>query len=329
MKTSLLQTKKRVIFLTFPGVKLLDVTGPFQAFSDASLRSDMPPLYDPVLTSLNGGIIQTDTAISLETHQLDAAMDKPADIFLIAGGRGVDLAVEDQRLVEAVSRYARKANRIASVCSGALLLARTGLLEGRRVATHWGRCNTFQEDHPGIDLQPDPVFVKDGNIWTSAGVTAGIDMTLAIIKEDFGARTALAVARELVVYMARPGGQSQFSMALDHQLKDAENRFDRLHQWIRDHLSSDLRVEKLANYMNMSSRTFARLYKEKTGLTPAKAVEAIRIETARNFLEETSLPISTLAARCGFLDDERMRRAFIRQLGVSPSDYRQRFGTAV
>lgn len=318
---------RRVLIFTYSGVKLLDVTGPYQVFSDARTGLNSPPLYVPELVSLKGGLVKTDTTLSLETRPLEEAMQDPVDLFLVAGGEGVDAASENDEIIEAVSRFASQAARIASVCSGALLLARTGHLDGRRVTTHWGRCDQFRTSYPDIELEVAPIYIKDGPVWTSAGVTAGIDMALAIVKEDFGAKTALALARQLVVYMARPGGQSQFSTALKQQSKDKENKFERLHHWIRENISEDLRVERLAEFMNMSNRSFSRLYKRNTGTTPAKAVEALRVEAARNFLEETTVPISILAARCGFTDDERLRRAFIRRLGVSPNDYRKRFCT--
>ncbi|MCG8490300.1 MAG: GlxA family transcriptional regulator [Sneathiellales bacterium] len=318
---------RRVVLFTYPGVKLLDVTGPFQVFSDARLVPNSSPLYRPQLASVKGGPVKTDTAITLETKSLEEALQGSLDLFLVAGGEGVDNAARNEEMIRAVSRLAAKARRMASVCSGALLLAETGLLEGRRVTTHWGRCDQFRKKHPDIKLEGAPIYIKDGPVWTSAGVTAGIDMALAIVKEDYGAKTALALARQLVVYMARPGGQSQFSTVLKQQSEDTEDRFGRLHDWIRDNLSADLRVERLADFMNMSNRSFSRIYKGKTGSTPAKAVEALRIEAARNFLEETSIPISLLAARCGFADDERLRRAFTRRLGVSPNDYRKRFST--
>jgi len=205
------------------------------------------------------------------------------------------------------------------------MLAAAGLLAGKRAVTHWELCEQLAEEYPLIRVESDPIFIKEGAIWTSAGVTAGIDLALAMLAEDLGRPAALDVARSLVSYMVRPGGQSQFSGALNRQLADVGGRFDALHHWIAQNLDRDLRVEILADHLNMTSRTFARSYVEHTGQTPAKAVETMRVEAARDLLESSDLSIAAVARHCGFGDDERMRCAFRRALHVSPQDYRQRF----
>ena len=245
---------------------------------------------------------------------------------MIIGGDGAYQAMRDQRLVEAVSMLATRADRVCSVCSGALILAATGLLDGRRAATHWEDCALLAETFPKVRVEADPIYVKDGNVWTSAGVTAGADMALAIVAEDLGPEAALERAQKLVTYMVRPGGQSQFSRRSSDKNGDRAARFESLHRWIADNLQADLRVERLAARENMSPRSFHRRYAATMGTTPARAVESIRLEVARELLETTDAPLKSVAAKCGFGDEERMRRAFTRLMGVSASAYRQRFG---
>jgi transcriptional regulator GlxA family with amidase domain len=215
------------------------------------------------------------------------------------------------------------------VCTGAFLLAEAGILAGRRVTTHWQSCSRLQQHYPGIVVEPDPIYVRDERIWTSAGVTAGIDLSLALVQEDLGRKLAMQVARHLVVFLNRPGGQSQFSAPLEAQAAAADgnapNHFAPLHGWIAGHLTGDLRVERLAEEAGMSPRTFARIYAAKMGTTPARMVEKIRVEAVRRILEETDMPIKRVASVCGFGQEERLRRAFARQVGTTPAEYRQRF----
>jgi transcriptional regulator GlxA family with amidase domain len=226
-----------------------------------------------------------------------------------------------------VRQRAGAARRVVSVCTGAFLLAEAGLLDGRRAVTHWTRCKALAERYPAIQVEPDPIFVRDGPVWTSAGVTAGIDLALALVEADLGQAAALAVARHLVVFLKRPGGQAQFSAALTLQGLEGlvENRFGRLHAWIAEHLADDLSVPALAREAGMSLRSFAGHHREATGVTPAEAVERLRLEAARRVLIETSLPVKRVAARCGLGSEETMRRTFLRHLGVNPQDYRSRF----
>ena len=225
-----------------------------------------------------------------------------------------------------ISQALPKARRVASVCLGAFALAWTGVLDGKRAATHWRYCPRLQDSFPNIRVEPNAIFVKDGRVWSSAGVSAGIDLALAMIEEDFGHTTALDVARRLVVFLKRPGGQSQFSTVLAAQASDVEGRFSALHAWIIENIASDLRVETLAEKAGMTPRTFARTYASRTGMTPASGVEALRVETARLLLESRQIGgVVEVAKRAGFGDDERMRRAFLRHLGVSPTEYRNRF----
>jgi transcriptional regulator GlxA family with amidase domain len=215
------------------------------------------------------------------------------------------------------------------VCTGAFLLAEAGVLAGRRATTHWQFCARLQQQYPDIHVDADPIYIREGRIWTSAGITAGIDLSLALIQEDLGRKLAMAVARHLVVFLNRPGGQSQFSAPLAAQAAaaagNAPNHFAPLHDWIAENVGADLRVERLAEQAGMSPRNFARIYAATMGVTPARMVEKIRVEAVRRSLEETDRPIKQIAALCGFAQEERLRRAFARQVGTSPAAYRQRF----
>jgi transcriptional regulator GlxA family with amidase domain len=233
----------------------------------------------------------------------------------------------DRRLVDWLAAHAPMARRTASVCAGAFLLAEAGLLDGRRVVTHWASCDALHLRYQNLTVEPDAIFVQDGPIWTSAGVTAGIDLSLALVQEDCGREVAMQVARQLVIYLKRPGGQSQFSELLKTQTLTT-TAFEDLHVWISKNLRDErLNVDQLAERVGMSPRNFARSYKAKTGRTPAKAIEVFRLEAARRLLEETEQGVDRIARSCGFGDEERMRTTFQRHLAISPRDYRRRFST--
>ena len=314
-----------IVFLVYAGVKLLDLAGPLQVFADAARSGGGLPAYRTRVVSLDGGTVPSDTAVPLPSAPFAALAEEPIDTLLVVGGNGVFAAMQDTRLVEGLQRLAAGSRRVGSICSGAFLLAAAGLLSGKRAVTHWDHCARLAAYDPDIEVEDDPIYIEDGGVWTSAGVTAGIDLALAMVAEDLGRPRAMALARNLVTFMVRPGGQSQFSPVLARQLADAEGRFDGLHHWMAANLDADLRVEALADQAGMSPRTFARLYVEHTGQTPAKAVEAMRVEAARGLLETGDLPVSQVAVRCGFGDDERLRRAFLRSLQVPPAAYRERF----
>ena len=316
---------RSVVFVIYPDIVLLDLAGPLQVFSSGCLKQSTAPAYDTAVVSLGGGRVTTDTLIPIETASMSSWMRRSIHTLVVVGGMGAMAASQDKTFIKSLTRLITRAERVCSVCSGALLLAATGILDGRRAVTHWEDCSQLQQLHPQVKVELDPIFVKDGDVWTSAGITAGIDMALAMVADDLGQPAALEIARSLVTYMVRPGGQSQFSPALDRQALDQTGRFSELHSWIAEHLHLDLRVEELAARLNMSVRNFSRVYTSQMGRTPAKAVEAFRIEAARNFLETTSLSIKVIAVRCGFVDDERMRRAFMRCLHIPPNEYRRRF----
>ena len=271
------------------------------------------------------GRVRCSAGLGLAAEALPAP-DAPLDTLLVAGGRGVMAAAQHAATLDWLRARARHGRRVASICSGAFLLAAAGLLDGRRVATHWDHCDELQRLYPGLRVEPDPIFIRDGPVWTSAGVTAGIDLALALVEEDLGRDAALAVARQLVVFLKRPGGQAQYSATLSLQGGDAS--FDALQAWMAEHLGGDLGIAALARRAGMSERSFVRRYPAATGLTPARAVERLRVEAARGLLAETGTPVKRIAERCGFGTDETMRRAFLRVLGTSPQDYRERFGAA-
>ena len=322
---------KRVVFVVYPNFVLLDLSGPLQVFTHAQLRNDHGNRgngrngYDTAIVSVKGGVVSSNTLASIETTPISALADQAIHTLIIIGGDGAYEAMHDESLIESIISLSASAKRVCSVCSGALILAATGLLDGRRAVTHWEDCQQLQEAFPKVQVEVDPIYIKDGNIWTSAGITAGIDMALAVVAEDLGRAAALEMARSMVTPMVRSGGQSQFSPALDRQAVDSAGKFDELHQWIADNLRGDLRVEVLAEQVNMSPRNFSRMYSTQMRVTPAKAVEAIRIEVARTLLETTELSIKEIASRCGFNDNERMRRAFMRTLKTSPVEYRLQF----
>jgi transcriptional regulator GlxA family with amidase domain len=316
---------RRIEILAFPDVQLLDVAGPLQVFASANdlyrAAGKCRPYELAVVAERRLVVASAGVGVAV---QVLPAPTLPLDSLIVAGGFGVQAACENAALIRWITARATVARRMASVCSGAFLLATAGLLDGRRAVTHWQRCAEFTRRFPAVHLDPDPIFVRDGNIWTSAGVTAGIDLALALIEADLGRPAALAVARQLVVFLKRPGGQAQFSVTLALQRSDA--RFERLHAWIFDNLRGDLSVAALAGAACMSERSFIRHYRRSTGTTPARAIERMRVEAARQVLEQ-GLPVKRVAARCGFGSEETMRRSFLRLLGATPRAYRERFAS--
>jgi transcriptional regulator GlxA family with amidase domain len=311
--------------LTYPAVQLLDVTGPVQVFASANdVIADaggVPPYLLRVVAQ-GGETVTASAGVALAAGPL-TLRGEALDTLLVAGGEGVDAAAENPVLVDWVRQRSAQARRVASVCTGAFLLAAAGVLDGRRATTHWMFCGKLAQRFPAVRVEPDPIFVCDGPVWTSAGVTAGIDLALALVEEDLGRAVALAVARYLVVFLKRPGGQAQFSTTL--ALQAAEDKFGALHDWINGHLAGDLSLSVLADQAGMSERSFSRHYAEATGQTPARAIERLRVEAARRLLSESRLPVKRIAQRCGFGSEETMRRGFLRVLAVTPRDYRSRF----
>ncbi len=316
---------RTIEILAFPSVQLLDIAGPLQVFASTNdlfrAKDEVPPYWLAVVGNAGGAVVSS-AGLGLATEPLPAP-DAPLDTLIIPGGAGARPAAADPVLRDWIFARAKNARRVASVCTGAYLLAETGLLDGRRAVTHWTRCADLAERFPAITVEADPIFIQDGPIWTSAGITAGIDLALALVEQDLGRATALAVARHLVVFLKRPGGQAQFSTTLSLQETDA--RFDALHGWIADNLAADLSVTALAAEAGMSERSFARHYRQATGVTPAQAVERFRVEAARRMLADTRWPLKRVVARAGFGSEETMRRSFLRLIATAPQDYRRRF----
>ncbi|MNQ58398.1 HTH-type transcriptional regulator CdhR [compost metagenome] len=314
---------KTIHVLAFANVQLLDVTGPLQVFAtanDIAAQQGLPPPYAPTVIAAGGGAVRSSAGLAMLAEPLP---EQPSDTLIIAGGWGIYAATQDSGLVHWVRQQAAVSRRVASVCTGAFLLAASGWLDGRRVVTHWTRCEQLAQQYPRLRVEPNPIFINDGPVWTSAGVTAGIDLSLALVEADLGRAMALDVARQLVVFLKRPGGQSQFSVTLDLQRQGS--RFDELHAWIAEHLTLDLGIPALALQAGMSERSFVRHYRADTGQTPARAIEQIRVETARRLLSDTVVPIKRIATQCGFGSEETLRRSFLRAMGVTPQAYRERF----
>ncbi len=312
----------------FPDVQALDVTGPLEVFALANRLSRGPaPRYELSVLAPEAGAVSTSSGLSLLAGRGIRQATGPVDTLLVAGGQGTRAAMRDARLVSWIRRTAPRARRVASVCSGAFLLGEAGLLDGRRATTHWAVCEALQRRYPTARVEADPIFVRDGKVSTSAGVTAGMDLALELVEEDGGRDLALAVARWLVMFLRRPGGQSQFSVQLRAQAAERRGLRD-LQAWIADHLGDDLSVPALARRARMSPRNFARAFRREVGATPAAYVEAQRVEAARRLLETADLSVAEVAAACGFGRVETMHRAFRRGVRVSPGQYRRHFRAA-
>jgi transcriptional regulator GlxA family with amidase domain len=314
---------RRIVIVAFPDVQLLDVVGPLEVFSIASALHEHAD-YSVEVVTLDGAPARGTSGLPIVPHRRASAVRGPIDTLLVAGGIGTRVAARDAALLRWVGAAAARSTRVASVCTGAFVLAAAGLLDGRRVTTHWRACGELQRAYPNLTVEADPIFVRDGNIATSAGVTAGMDLALAFVEEDFGRDAALAVARQLVLFVRRPGGQSQFSAQLSAQHAQRPGLRD-LQTYIAEQPTEDLSVAALASRAAMSPRHFARAFRSEIGVTPAVYVEQSRVEHARRLLETTDLGFGEVASLSGFGSVDTMRRAFARQLGVAPSDYRSRF----
>ena len=314
---------RRVVIAAFPRVQTLDVLGPAEVFATATQLSSGKAGYEVEVVATQAGPLPTSSVAIHPDRTIDECTGS-IDTLVVAGGRGVKAAVEDERLVTWLKGAAKRSRRVTSVCTGAFLLARTGVLDGRRATTHWASCGELSRRHPDVEVEADPIFVRDGNVITSAGVTAGMDLALALVEEDLGREVALETARWLVLFLKRPGGQAQFSAQLAAQMADREPLRD-LQAWLPDHLGEDLSVPALARRACMSERNFARAFRDETGMTPGAYVEVARVESARIALETGDLPVEAIARQAGFGTVETMRRAFRRRVGVSPNSYRGRF----
>ncbi|HEV2116087.1 MAG TPA: GlxA family transcriptional regulator [Terriglobales bacterium] len=324
------QFPKTIVFLAAPGAQILDVAGPFQVFVRAGelfLRehvSQKQPYNVLLASTTRRKPVLTNCGLLLTGSETFRSLRFPVDTVLVAGGSGLEKAGRDQELLAWLRSAAQRVRRIGSICTGAFLLASAGLLDGKRVTTHWKWAAELAQRCRRVTVDPDPIYIRDGNTYTSAGITAGMDLALALVEEDLGAPLALKVAREMVLYLRRPGGQSQFSAAMSLQASDRK-QIEELRSWAFDHLEEELTVEKLAEQAGMSPRHFARVFVQETAITPARFVERLRVEAARRRLEESRDKLEKIATDCGFGSLSSLRRSFLRVLHVPPADYRNRF----
>ncbi|MEI5097448.1 GlxA family transcriptional regulator [Streptomyces sp. PmtG] len=315
--------QRTVLVVLFDGVQSLDVAGPAEVFAGAT-DAHGRPAYQVRTASLDGAPVRTTSGLTLVPDSALAHAPAPHTL-LVPGGQGTRPRNEDlEALVDWVRAHGPRAQRLVSVCTGAILLARAGLLDGRRATTHWAYCDKLARDHPAVEVEPDPIYVRDGHVATSAGVTAGIDLALALVEEDLGREMALTLARYLVVFLRRPGNQAQFSAQLAAQTARREPLRE-VQQWITEHPDDDLSVERLAARARLSPRHFARAFQAETGTTPGKYVDRVRVEHARRLLEDSSRGVEEVSRACGYGTPEAMRRAFLKALGTAPAEYRRRF----
>src|SRR5437588_2705671 len=329
-RTAVQPRTRRIVFVAAPGTEIIDLVGPLQVFARAAemfgkQNPGSPPIYsvEVVTTSAHRSFV-ANCGLRIIAHKTFREVRGKIDTLLVAGGSAIENDEISIELVRWLRKTARRVGRIGSVCTGAMLLARAGLLDGRRATTHWNWCHVLIKRAPRADVDPNPIFVRDENVYTSAGVTAGMDLALALVEEDQGSSLALQVARNLVLYLRRPGGQSQFSAALSLQLTDRKP-LPELESWVLDNLNKPLTVSVLAQRVAMSPRNFARVFTKEMKTTPAKFVERLRLEAARRRLEESQNSLETIAGECGFGNVNSMRNVFQRALRIAPGHYRRHF----
>jgi transcriptional regulator GlxA family with amidase domain len=317
-----------IAILAFPGVQSLDVTGPMDVFAEANRFLEKPNHYQLRVLGTEPGPLTCSSGLLLQPHMAYEALDESPDLLLVAGGAAVSRLPRDERLSAWLREMGGRCGRIASVCNGAFLLAHAGLLDGRRATTHWNDVPNLASRFPRVTVQPDRIFVRDGNVYTSAGVTAGIDLALHLVFEDWGADLSLNVAKRLVVFTQRSGGQSQFSPYLAPHVGDS-SVMQTIQLYVLGHLDQELSVERLAQVAAMSERNFARVFAKEARVTPAEFVERARVDAARVHLESSTQPLKTIAHRCGFASPARLRAAFVKHLGVTARQYREHFGAYI
>lgn len=322
---------RQIAILAFPEVQSLDVTGPLEVFAGAhkliELTGREDPGYEVLIVSHDGAPLRTSSGLQIVPHAGFEQTPARLDTLIVAGGYGSRGVSADAATLAWIAKTSKCARRTASVCTGAFLLAAAGLLDGRRATTHWAAARALARQHPSVQVDPEPIFLRDGDVWTSAGVTAGMDLALALVEKDLDREAALTIARHLVLFLRRPGSQAQFSATLASQ-EPVREPLREVRRHILENLASDLSVQELAERALMSPRHFARSFRAETGVTPARYVESVRLEAARRALEDTSLSVAAVAHTCGFGVPETLRRAFLRSLGVGPAEYRRRFHPA-
>ncbi len=319
---------RRIGFLVYPDCQSLDLSGPFETFHWADLMLSVlrrPPTYRSLVIAKAAGPIRTMSGLEIVASHSYEAMVERLDTLVVVGGTGCEAAANESAMVDWVRSIAPRTRRIVSICTGAFVLAAAGLLDRRRATTHWTYADHLAKSYPSIEVDASRIFIRDGNVYTSGGITAGIDLALALVEEDIGREAMLGVARALLVFPRRPGGQSQFRGHTSIVEKPLRADVSELQTWMLAHPEADLSVPALADRMAMSERSFSRLFRNETGQTPAEFAERARADAARHKLEHMNSSIETIATECGFGNAERMRRTFQRLFDASPADYRARF----
>ena len=322
--------RRRVVFVTVPDGDPFDLIGPMMVLEDANWQlehSGRPDLgYDIEVVSNKPGAVFRAGGLRIEVEKACYDIRGPVDTLIFQAVDHEGKCLDDRHFIEWIKEIAPRTQRLVTACLGTYMLAEAGLLDGRRATTHWMACDNFKQRYDTVEMDPEPIYVKDGKYYSSAGVTAILDLMLALVEEDFGSETALRVAQSMVLFLRRPAGQSQFSVQLTHSMSGNKS-IQRVLSHIAEHLDADLNVETLADLANMSARNFVRVFTREIGLTPGKFVELSRIEAARSQLEQSALPIGEIAKRCGYKTSDGMRASFDRNLGVGPREYRRRFAT--
>nr|WP_283812640.1 DJ-1/PfpI family protein [Bradyrhizobium tropiciagri] len=314
---------KKILILAFNGITTSDVVGPIDVFHLTGKGIAGANHYEVVVASMNGGAVRSSSGIQLATDCLATVRLEEIDTLLVPGGGPPEAPPIPEDLVAWLRLEGRKPRRICSICTGVFLLAEAGLADSKRVTTHWKAAAAFAKRYPAVRLLSDPIFIRDGNLWSSAGFAAGLDVVLALVEEDLGHEIAMDVAQRLVMYLKRPGSQSQLSAPMTVQ-SSVDEEFSKLHAWMVEHLGEDLKIESLAVRAGMSPRTFARRYFEKVGRTPGKTLDLFRIEAAFRQMMDTDLTLKRIASQTGFGDEQNLRRTFVRHFGVLPRDYQGR-----
>ncbi len=319
-------TRKHIVIVGYDDITSLDLAGPLEAFSSAyseDSRGNRQPCYKVTIAALGAKTFSSESGLRMTAARFLSSL-RHLDTLLIPGGRGMRTSAAALKLASWISRHEHRIRRIASVCTGIFGVAPTGLLNGRKVTTHWKFAAELVERYPELKVDANPLYVRDGKFYTSAGITAGIDLSLALIEEDFGAQVALSVARELVMYVKRPGGQEQYSEPLKFQV-ESTSRFADLAAWMVGHLDNDLSVDALAERIHLCPRQFTRRFKDEFKSTPAVFVQRLRLDEARKRLSAADCTVESVADSVGFRDPDSFRRAFVQQFGLAPTQYRSRF----
>ena len=325
---------RHIAFLVLPNVTLLDVTGPYEVFTqgiECVGGKDANAAFTYKLHTVSAGrgrTICTASGLSIQCEDTIRTVDYSIDTLFIPGVPNSCVCSYNagKQVLEWIGEQAHEVRRICSVCTGTFLLAEAGVLAGHKATSHWEVCDKLAQDYPEIEVDGNPIFIKDGNVYTSAGISAGMDLALALLEEDFGRPLAIEVAKQMVLYLKRPGNQSQYSSVLTHQQVDYRP-IQEIESWIMEHLHETLTVERLAEQSLMSARNFARVFMRETGITPAKYIDKLRIETACRYLVDTQLSLKEIATTCGLGTVDNMRKVFIKYLEISPVEYRKRFGS--